>query len=358
MIKYIMRRLVQAIPTFFGITLLAYILMASAPGGPLAVLYFGNPKMNEAQKVKLASELGVNDPIPVQYLRWLLGDDWMRWDEDGDGKADHATLIALTDAEGNPLPPGNKKGVLRGDFGNSFFNRRPVLDVLTERVPATLELGISSLFVALAIGIPIGILAAVKKSGFFDNLTRVMAVCFDAIPGFWLALMLLLLFGSTLKILPLGDRCKTTLDDSCPAIFERLQYLILPVFVLSTGPIAGYSRFTRASMLDVINQDFIRTARAKGLSSRVIWFKHGARNALIPIATFLGPTLTGLLGGAVITETIFNFPGLGRTVTAAAIQRDYPVVMAVTIYAAIATILGYLLSDILYSVIDPRIRFD
>ena len=358
MIRYITRRLIQAIPTFFGITFLAYALMASTPGGPLSVLIFSNPKMNERQKQDLAIRLGVNDSLPVQYLRWLIGDDWMRWDSDDDGKADHAIFISLNDSQGDPLPPGEKKGVLRGDFGASFFNNRPVLDVLTERIPATLELGIASLMFSLIVGIPLGIYAAVHRGGMFDNLIRVMAVVFDAVPGFWLALMLLLVLAANLNVLPLGDRCKTTLDESCPPIYERFQYLILPVFVLSTGAISAYTRFTRASMLDVIHQDYMRTALAKGLSNRMVWFKHGARNALIPIATFLGPTLTGLLGGAVIVETIFNFPGLGRTITTAAVQRDFPVVMAVTIYAAIATILGYLLSDVLYAVIDPRIRFD
>lgn len=357
--KYILRRLLQAVPTFFGITLLAYILMTAAPGGPLGVLYFSNPKMNDSQKEKLALQLGVNDPWYVQYLRWLIGDDWMRWDSDGDGVADRSVLIALdTNDDGEPEPPGERRGVLRGDFGTSFFSRRPVLDVLSERVMPTLELGIASLTVGLMVGIPLGIIAAVRKNSIFDNSTRILAVIFDAIPGFWLALLLLLFFASSLKILPLGGRCKTTLDDSCPPIFQRLEYMILPVFVLATGPIAGYSRFTRASMLDVISQDYIRTARAKGLSERLIWFKHGARNALMPIATFLGPSLTGLLGGAVITETIFSYPGLGRALTQAATQRDYPVVMAATIYAAIATIIGYLLSDIFYALIDPRVRFD
>ncbi len=359
MVKYVLRRLVQAVPTFFGITLLAYILMTAAPGGPLGVLYFGSPKMSEKQKQDLAVSLGVNDPVYVQYLRWLLGDDWMRWDSNGDGIADHSFLIPLdANGDGEPEPPGTHHGALRGDFGNSFFSKRPVLDVLAERVVPTLELGISSLAVALAIGIPLGILAAVWRGGFFDNFTRVTAVVFTAIPSFWLGLVLILVFGSELKLLPLGGRCKTTLDDSCPPIYMRLDYLILPVFVLATQAIAGYSRFTRASMLDVIGQDFIRTARAKGLSNRTVWFKHTARNALMPIATFLGPSLTGLLAGAVITETIFSYPGLGRALTQAAIQRDYPVVMAATIYAAIATILGFLISDILYAVIDPRVRFD
>ncbi len=359
MTKYILRRLLQAVPTFFGITLLAYILMTAAPGGPLGVLYFSNPKMSNSQKEKLALQLGVHDPVYVQYLRWLIGDDWMRWDSDGDGVADHAVLSELdANADGIPEPPGERRGVLRGDFGTSFFSKRPVLDVLSERVMPTLELGIASLTVGLLIGIPLGILAAVRKGSLFDNSTRILAVVFDAIPGFWLALMLLIIFAATLQILPLGGRCKTTLDDTCPPIYERLEYLILPVFVLATGPIAGYSRFIRASMLDVIGQDYIRTARAKGLSERMVWFKHGARNALMPIATFLGPSLTGLLGGAVITETIFSYPGLGRALTSAATQRDYPVVMAATIYAAVATILGYLISDILYALIDPRVRFD
>jgi peptide/nickel transport system permease protein len=359
MIKYVLRRLIQAIPTFFGITLLAYILMTAAPGGPLGVLYLSNPKMTEKQKQTLAASLGVNDPVYVQYLRWLVGDDWMRWDSNGDGVADHAVLIPLdANGDGEPEPPGTHRGALRGDFGDSFFSKRPVLDVLSERVVPTLELGVSSLVVALVVGIPLGILAAVRRGGLFDNFTRVMAVIFDAIPSFWLGLILILFFGSMLKILPLGGRCKTTLDDTCPPIYQRLDYLILPVFVLSTQAIAGYSRFTRASMLDIISQDFIRTARAKGLSNRTVWFRHAARNALMPIATFLGPSLTGLLAGAVITETIFSYPGLGRALTQAAIQRDYPVVMAATIYAAIATILGFLLSDVLYAVIDPRVRFN
>jgi len=358
MFKYILRRLVQAVPTFFGITILAYLLMSLTPGGPLGALTFGNPRMTPDQQERIAIRLGVNDPVPVQYLRWLLGDDWMRWDSTGDGIADHAFLIALdADGDGEPEPPGDRKGILRGDFGTSFFNNRPVIDVLVERLPATLELSVISLVVGTVLGILIGILAAVNRGGVFDNFSRVMAVIFNAVPNFWLGLLMLLLFAVTLDVLPLGDRCKTTLDPSCPPLQERLQYVILPVIILSVGPIAGFSRFMRASMLEVVSQDYIRTARAKGVPEKRVWFTHGMRNALIPIATFLGPALTGLLGGAVVTETVFNYPGVGRTVVQAFTQRDYPVVMAVTIYAAIATILGYLLSDILYAVIDPRIRY-
>jgi peptide/nickel transport system permease protein len=362
MLKHILRRLIQSIPTFFGITILAYLLMSLTPGGPLGALTFGNPRMRPDQQEQIAIRLGINDPIPVQYLRWLLGDDWMRWDTDNDGIADKSFLIPLdANDDGENEPPGTRRGILRGDFGASFFNNRPVLNILTERLPATLELSVSSLLVGASLGILIGVIAAVKRGSWFDTGSRVLSVVFDAIPGFWLSLLLIMLFAVVLKDtpleLPLGGRCKTTLDDSCPPIYARLQYMILPVFILSTGLVAGYSRFMRSSMLDIISQDYIRTARSKGLSNRRVWFLHGLRNALIPIATFLGPTITGLLGGAVITETVFNFPGVGLTVVQAFTQRDYPVVMAVTIYAAVATILGYLLSDILYALIDPRIRY-
>lgn len=359
MVKYIIRRLIQAIPTFFGITLLSYLLMAGTPGGPVAALAFGAGAQNPRQVERLKAQLGVNDPIHIQYLRWLLGDDWMRWDSDGDGVADSAVLIPLdADGDGEPEPPGERRGILRGDFGRSFVFRRPAVDILIERLPATLELGIASLVIGATIGVIIGILAAVNHKRLFDHFTRIAAVIFDAVPNFWLALVLLLFFGSILQVLPLGGRCKTTLSDTCPPLHDRLEYLILPTFVIATGIIATYSRFARASMLDVVSQDYMRTARAKGLSNRVIWFRHGARNALIPIATFIGPAITFILSGAVITESIFSWPGVGRTVVNAVTGRDYPIVMAVVIYSAIATILGFLLSDILYVIIDPRIRLD
>ena len=358
MLKYTLRRLLQAIPTFFGITVFSYLLMTAAPGGPVAALT-QDPRIRPEQRAALAARLGVNDPWPVQYLRWLLGDTWMRWDSDGDGVSDASFLIPLdADGDGNPEPPGDRLGILRGDFGRSFFYRRPVTDLIGERVAATLELGFAALLLGLVVGVPIGIYAAVKKGGLFDNSTRVIAVIFNAIPIFWLGLILLLIFGSQLKLLPMGGRCPTSLTGGCPPIYQRLEYLILPVFVLATGAIAVYSRYMRASMLDVMTQDYMRTALSKGLSGRSVWFKHGARNALIPLATFLGPALTGLLSGAAITETIFSWPGLGRLGVGAVTSQDFPVVMAVVIISAIATIFGYILSDILYAVIDPRIRFD
>ncbi|MBL8166059.1 MAG: ABC transporter permease [Anaerolineae bacterium] len=356
MIRYIIRRLLQAIPTFFGITIISYALM-SASGNPVRVLSF-RPDSSVEEQERLANVLGVNDPWVIQYLRWLLGDDWMRWDTGEDGVADRAVLLPLdADGDGENEPPGERLGVVRGDFGNSFVKKRPVLDLIFERMPATLELSVSSLVIGTIIGLIIGIAAAVNRGKAIDNASRVIAVVFDAIPGFWLSLLLLLIFGSQLKLLPIGDRCKLTLDDSCPPIYERLEYMVLPVFVFATGVISGYSRLMRASMLDVLGQDYIRTALSKGLSNRMMLYRHAARNAMIPIATFLGPAITGLLGGAVVIETIFNYPGVGRTLFEAATSRDYPVVMAAVIYGALATILGYLISDILYAWIDPRIRF-
>lgn len=358
MVKYIIRRLLQSIPILFGITVLSFLIMTAAPGGPVQALTF-DPTIPVSERERLAVELGVNDPWFIQYLRWLVGDDWMRRDTDGDGVADTAVLIPLdANGDGVPEPPGERQGVLRGDFGDSFTHRRPVVDVLLERVPATLELSIAALTIGATVGILIGIGAAVRRGSWFDNLTRVIAVAFDSIPSFWLGLLLILLLGAQLDLLPMQGRCRTTLDDSCPPVYMRINYLILPTFILSTGLIAGYSRFTRASMLDVIGEDYIRTARSKGLRNRAIWLRHAARNALIPIATFIGPALTGLLGGAVIVERVFSWPGVGRELLEAVSQRNYPMVMAGTLYAALATIFGYLISDILYGIIDPRISLE
>lgn len=358
MTKFVIRRILQAIPTLFGISILVYAIMLASPGGPVAALTFA-PDITPQERAALAARLGVNDPWYVQYLRWLLGDDWMRFDSDGDGIADTAYLIPLdADGDGEPELPGNRRGIVRGDFGRSFFHgQRHSVDVIVERLPATFELGAASIAVGLTIGIPIGVLAAVNRGGLFDNFTRITSVIFNALPVFWLGLILLLFFGGTgLGLLPMGNRCGLVLVGGCPPFYERLEYLILPTFVIAAGFLAVYSRFMRASVLDVSTQDYIRTARAKGLSGRMVWFRHGLRNALIPIATLLGPTLTSVLGGAVVTESIFSWPGVGRLVVSSLTQRDYPIVMAIVMFAAVTTILGYLLSDILYALIDPRIR--
>jgi peptide/nickel transport system permease protein len=335
-----MRRLIQAIPTLFGITVLTFLIISASPGGPVAALTL-DPKLSPQARQKAAERLGLNDPLPLQYLRWLIGDDWRMFDSDGDGVLDR---------------PGQNRGILRGDFGHSFIQNRPVLELFGERIGATLELGLFALLFGLLLGVPIGIWAAVNRGSLFDNVTRVMAVIVNSVPVFWLGLMLILVFGSLLHWLPMGSRCPTTLN-ACPPLTGRLNFLLLPTIVLGSFGLAGYSRYLRASMLDVIGQDYMRTARAKGLKARAVWFGHGARNALIPLATFLGPAITGIWGGAFITETIFSWPGIGLLTIQSLNSKDFPMLMAVTVFSAVTTVLGYILSDVLYALIDPRIRF-
>lgn len=375
MTRYIVRRLLQAIPTIFGITIFVYFLISLTPGGPVETLAFNN-RMKPREREVLKYRLGFYDPLLVQYMRWLLGDDWMRWDSDGDGLADGAVFFVdlygpelndsgkplIDEATGEvvmkPLPPGNQYGIIRGDFGNSIYYKRPAIDVLVERLPATLELGLTSLLVGAFLGVVIGIVAAVYHGRLFDQVSRVAAVIVDSVPNFGLGLLLLLVFGSLLGVAPLGGRCKTTIDASCPPLPYRMEYLILPTIVLAAGAVSGYSRYMRAEMLDIVSQDYIRTARAKGLAERVLWVRHGVRNALIPIATFLGPSITFLLSGAAVTEQVFSWPGVGRLAVQAPGRRDYTVVMIVVLYAAFANVIGYLMSDIMYALIDPRIRYD
>jgi peptide/nickel transport system permease protein len=342
MTKYIIRRLIQAVPTFFGITVLSFLLMVAAPGDPVTLLTFG-PNITAQQREALKERAGVNDPWYEQYIHWLIGDDWKSRGVDDDGNTIY----------------GNRKGILRGDFGNSLKpGGGPVTRIIKAKVLPTLELTASALIFGLIVGLPIGIYAAIRQGGVFDNATRVLAVIVSAVPIFWLGLILLLIFGSWLEILPLGGRCEPKLIGGCEPLYQRLNYLLLPMITLGALYVAGYSRYMRTSMLDVISQDYVRTARAKGLSARVVWFKHGARNALIPIATLLGPTVTGLLAGAVLTESIYSWPGLGREAVLAVNEQNYTLVMAIVMLGAVTTIAGYILSDILYAVIDPRIRFD
>jgi peptide/nickel transport system permease protein len=339
-IRFIIRRLLQSIPTFFGITILSYFIMAIAPGDPVSLMTF-DPSISPQVRERLAARLGVNDPLPVQYLRWLIGDDWMRFDTTGDGIPDE---------------PGTRRGILRGDFGQSFSFKENPLVLIGERLPATIELNIAILMVSLPIGFIIGILAAVWRGRVFDNSSRVLAVIGDAIPTFWLGFMALMIFSAPLLALfPMGGRC-APVRGGCPPIYLRMEYLVLPTLVASLGGIAGWSRFMRASMLENITSDYIRTAHAKGLSKRVVWFRHGLRNAIIPAATFLGPTFFSLLGGSVILETIFTWPGVGRLLIQSVNSRDYPVIMASVVIGSVLTILGYLVSDILYAVFDPRVR--
>ncbi|MFN2130091.1 MAG: ABC transporter permease [Anaerolineae bacterium] len=343
MTRYLIRRILQAIPTFLGITIVTFVIIKLAPGDPVMQMTF-NPRIKAETRAKIRHQLGLDQPIVVQYVIWLVGNDWMQW---FGTEVNEAAL---------------RRGVIRLDFGRSYLEKRPATEMILERVPATVQLNVAALLLSYGIGVPVGVYSAVKQKSMFDNMARVMAVVFDAVPGFWLSLLILMLFAVKfrqwgLPSIAMGGMYTVTPDNRFKYdLLDRLKHLLPPAIVLATGGIAVISRFLRTEVLEVIHQDYIRTARAKGLGERVVTFVHAGRNALIPIATMLGPQITGLLGGAVITETIWSWPGLGRMFVEANFKRDYPVVLAGFVIGAIAVILGNLLSDVLYALFDPRIR--
>jgi peptide/nickel transport system permease protein len=340
MSRYILRRLVQAIPTFLGITLFAFLMMLFAPGDPISLITF-NPRSSDTETAeKMRRQLGLDKHPVQQYIYWLVGNDWTLYDSNGDGVDDS---------------PGERRGFLRGDLGNSLKHRRPVLDLLIERVPATLLLGFSSLILGYGLGIIMGVLAAVYHRSWLDQLVRIISVIGNAVPQFWLGLLLIILFSLNLGILPMSGMRTISSRDAFD-LWDIASHAILPVFVLSLNTIAFVSRFTRTELLEVLEQDFIRTARAKGLSDKTVWWKHALRNALLPVATFLGPGLGTLLAGAVIVERVFSWPGMGLLVVDGVFQRDYPLVMGTVVMASVMFILGVLFSDVLYALLDPRIR--
>jgi peptide/nickel transport system permease protein len=340
MTRYVIRRLLQAVPTFFGITVLTFIIVYSAPGDPVLQQTW-NPRISGATREEMRHRLGMDQPLVVQYLVWLIGNDWQN--------------------DSEVLP---RQGLLRGDFGNSLIEKRPVAEMITERLGATLLLTGTATLIGYVLGIPIGVYAAVTQGGVFDNLSRVLSVLFNSVPGFWLSLIAILLFAVKfrewgLPAIPSGGMYTLTSgSEGGFDLFDRLIHLLPPALVLATAPIATVSRLMRTQVLEVIRQDYIRSARAKGLYERSIYFRHAMRNALIPVATILGPTLTGLVSGAVITETVWSWPGLGRLFVNANFQRDYPVILAGFVIGAIGVIFGNLLSDMMYAFIDPRVRLE
>lgn len=379
MTRYIVRRLIQAIPTFLGITMLVFVIMSFVPGGFVELLYFGDPDVTPEDKERLEDALGLNDPLPLQYIRWLLGDDWQIAQRRAPfARLQHAWLNVLEGetirsvyADSVDAINGDAHGILRGDFGRSFHTNRDALSSVMDFMPATLELGVASLLFGLVTGIPVGIIAAIRKGGFFDNISRVLAVFLNAVPNFWLGLIFLYIFAFSLDIFPTGDRydiqqrAQSILEAGgdpsaipIPPIWTRMEYLVLPVIVLGAAGLAGTSRLMRSTMLDTIYQDYIRTARSKGLPLRVVWFKHGVRNALIPIAVGLGPAIAFIWGGAPVTEAVFTWPGIGRMSIISLGQRDFPIVLTVVVLASIATVIGFLLSDIFVATLDPRVRFE
>lgn len=352
MVRYVFRRLMQAIPTLIGVSVIAFFLISQTPGDPITMRTFA-PNVTEEDREILRRQLGLDQPVPIQYVRWFSGISMRTGDVAAELSANntecnYVSVINLTLCDSGG-------GVIRGNLGTSIETKQPVWDRIVERMPATLELGIAALFLAMVLGVPLGVLSAVYQGSAFDNIVRFLAVIGNALPAFWFGLMLIFLFGVILGWLPTGGRQTTSLFSEFDPI-DRLRHLILPTLILAFGGIAGISRFMRTETLEVIRTDYIRTAKAKGLAARSVWFIHALRNALIPLMTILGPSITGVLTGAVITETIFSWPGMGRLAFSAAVQRDFPTVLGTVMFFAVLTIVGNLLSDILYGVVDPRVR--
>lgn len=353
MARYIIRRLLQAIPTLLGVSVITFILVNAAPGDPISLRTFGDPRMPTEQKEAMRRALGLDQPLPVQYFTWLTGISMRSGDMVVSMTTPYNTCgynptlnVTICDSGG---------GLLRGDLGTSVDTRQPVWERIVQRLPATLELGIASLLFSLIVGVPLGVISAVSRGSWLDNGIRFFSVVFRSIPVYWMALLLILTFSVWLGWLPSGTRKSVSLTNEFD-LWDRVRHMILPVIVLSLGPIAFFSRIMRTETLEVIHTDYIRTAKAKGLAPRNVWFLHALRNALIPLMTILGPAIVGVLSGAVVVETIFAWPGMGRLTINAVFQQDYPMVLGTGIFFAALTIIGYLLTDIFYALVDPRVR--
>lgn len=346
MTQYIIRRLLQAIPMLLLLSVLLFALVNLAPGGPLAA-QSRSRRRSKAKEESLKRQLGLDKSLPVQYVIWLVGNDWMQVDEDGDGQLDSY---------------GTRKGILRGDFGYSFRNREPVLSEIGDRLPNTIYLMTVTLIVVFIVAIPVGILSAIKQYSAFDITATTLSFMGQAIPEFWLGLILVLIFYSWLvnpftgdSLLPSGGMYTIGEDFS---ILDRIKHLILPVTMGVVGWVAWYSRFLRSSMLDVVNQDYIRTARAKGQVERNVLYKHALRNALIPLITMFALDFPYIFAGSIYVELIFSWPGMGRLYYDAATYRDYPILLAVLIIGAGVIVIANLMADIGYAVLDPRVRYE
>lgn len=305
MIKYIIRRILLLIPVIIGVTFIVFTLMYVTPGDPARIVLGESAPESSVQELR--EEMGLNKPFLVQYGNYL------------------------------------KNLVIYQDIGNSYVTKRPVLKELAACFPATLKLALLSVAFAILIGIPIGIISAVKQYSWFDSFSMVFALIGISMPVFWLGLLLILLFSVKLHLLPSSG-------------FSSFKYMILPAIALGSQSVAILTRMTRSSMLEVIRQDYIRTAKAKGQKEKVVVLRHALGNALIPIITIVGLQFGGLLGGAVLTESIFSIPGIGRLMVESIKMRDYPVVQGGVLFIAIMFSVVNLLVDLLYAYVDPRIK--
>ncbi|MBN1384235.1 MAG: ABC transporter permease [Elusimicrobia bacterium] len=322
MITYIFRRLLLTIPVLIGITIITFLVMHLSPGKPTDVLTDMNQKITVEARQRLVKLYGLDKPMHIQYLSWF-------------------------------------KRIIKLDFGKSFKDDRPVIGKIIERLPATLLLNFLSIILIFIITIPIGVFSAVKKDSLFDKITTVTVFIGFSVPTFWLAILLMILFGLNLGWFPISGFRSINFNDL--TLLEKFtdiaKHLALPVFVSAFTGLAAMSRYTKSAMLEVLHQDYIRTARAKGLPETTVIFKHALRNALIPIITIIGLTLPELIGGSFIFETIFAWPGMGRLGYEAIMARDFSTIMGVGTIVAVLTLLGNLIADVTYAYVDPRIRY-
>ncbi len=315
--SFILRRLVYAIPTLIGVSIITFVIVRMSPGDPIRLFTFGQRDITGEDIERLREVYGLNKPLAVQYVDWLIA-------------------------------------VLQLNFGQSFIYHQDAFQLLLTRVPATLQLAVVALGLQLLIGVPLGVIAALKRGSWVDGVIRVFGVAGHAVPAFWLGLVLIIIFAVGLQWLP--SQGILTVGKDVWDIPDRLRHILLPAFVLSLSGIANYSRILRTETLDVLSQDFVRTAYAKGLNERTVVFVHALRNALIPVVTALGGIFAGLVGGALVVEQVFSWPGVGQFTFQAAIAKDYPIVQAATMFVSVLLVISYLLRDIAYAIVDPRIK--
>src|SRR5512133_188570 len=322
MTNYLIKRILMLIPLMVGITLITFTVIHLAPGEPVEMQMAMNPKVGKDARERLRKFYGLDRPLHVQYVDWV-------------------------------------DKLVRLDLGTSFSSdNRPVKDKIKERLPVTLSLNIIALLLEFGLAIPIGIMAATHRDTWLDKGITVFVFVGFAVPTFWLALLLMYFFGVMLNWLPISGLHTLGSDGygTLRYIWDMAKHLIMPVMVASFGSLAGLSRYMRSTMLNVIGQDYITTARAKGLSERTVIYKHALRNALLPLITLLGFSIPGLIGGSVIFEAIFAIPGMGQLFYQGAMSRDYPVVMGILVIGAFLTLIGNLVADVCYALADPRIR--
>ncbi len=305
MASYILRRLVEMVPTLLGVSIAVFLILRLVPGDPARLA--SGLEANEETILALRQQLGLNDPIHIQYERFITG-------------------------------------LATGNLGRSIKNRQPVTEVLASRVPATLELAAASLLVAVVIGLSAGIVAALRRGSAIDTGSMLLALVGVSMPSFWLGLMLIFFFAVTLRWLPTSGS-------------GGLQHLLMPAITLGTGSAAIIARMSRAGLIEALSHDYIRTARAKGLSQRIVVVRHALRNAMIPTVTVIGLQCGTLLAGSVVTETVFAWPGIGRLLVDSVALRDYPVIQAIVLLFALIFMVTNLLVDVSYALLDPRIRY-